>query len=302
MKLRVAAAHSLSMCPLYLALESGYFAEEGFDVEVVKDLGSAQSLPLLAGGELDAGLSVFGPAVVNAVIRGARVRVVAAREVLSPSCGTVYTIFVSRKAFPQGVRSMRQLRGARIAIGNTGNWSGFALDTLLRHDGMQTSDVSVKKMPDAERIAALRAGGVDAFLSSQDDLNPELHQLGLVAGPGLPSLLPNFQYSHIFFGSRLLDGPVETGARFLHAHFRGAGDYLNGRTPRFLEDYAKLNNLDPKLVRQACRASFERDGRIHADDMRRYVAWMATHNLCPSQVDVATLIDTRFLEAARQMK
>ncbi|MGO9009502.1 MAG: ABC transporter substrate-binding protein [Bryobacteraceae bacterium] len=302
MKLRVSTAHNLSMCPFYLAYESGYFADAGFDIEVMKDLGTAHSLPLLAGGKLDASLGVFGPSVVNAVVRGARVRLVAAREVLSPSCGTISTIFASRKAFPQGVRNMRQLRGARIGIGNNGTWSGFALDTLLRHEGMRLSDVVVRKMPDTDKVAALHAGGIDAFLSSQGDLNPELRPLGLVAGPSLPSLLPNFQYSYIFFGSRLLDGPVETGARFLHAHFRGARDYLAGRTPQFLEDYAKQNNLDPKLLREACRATFERDGNIHPDDMRRYIEWMAANGMCPANVDVTALVDTRFLEAARKMK
>ena len=301
MKLRVATSHNLSMCPFYLAYESGYFAEAGFDIDLVKDLGTAQSLPLLAGGELDSSLGVLGPAVVNAVARGARVRLVAAREVLSPGCGTANTIFVNRKAFPHGIRQMRQLRGARVAIGNSGTWSKFALETLLRHDGMQLSDVVVLKMRDTDKVVALHGGAVDAFLSSQGDLNPELRPLGLVAGPSLASLLPNFQYSYIFFGSRLLDGPVEPGARFLRAHFRGARDYLDGRTPRFLYDYAKLNNLDPTLLREACRASFERDGNIHPDDMRRYTEWLAAQGMCPANVDIAAYVDTRFLEAARRM-
>jgi len=301
MKLRVATSHNLSMCPFYLAYESGYFTEAGFDIEVVKDLGTGQSMPLLAGGKLDVSLGVLGPAVVNAVGRGARVRVVAAREVLSPGCGTVNTIFVNRKAFPHGIREMRQLRGARIGIGNSGTWSKFALDTLLQHEGMRLSDVVVLKMRDTDKVVALHGGAIEAFLSSQGDLNPELRPLGLVAGPGLGSLLPNFQYSYIFFGSRLLDGPVEPGARFLRAHFRGARDYLEGRTPRFLEDYAKLNNLDSKLLREACRASFERDGTIHPDDMRRYTAWLAEQGMCPANVDIAAYVDTRFLEAARRM-
>lgn len=301
MKLRVATSHNLSMCPFYLAYESGYFTKAGFDIELVKDTGTSQSLPLLAGGKLDATLGVLGPAVVNAVARGARVRVVAAREVLSPNCGTANTIFVNRKAFPGGVRNMRQLRGARIGIGNSGTWSAFALDTLLRHEGMRMSDVVVEKMRDTDKVVALHAGAIEAFLSSQGDLNPELRPLGLVAGPDLPSLLPNFQYSYIFFGRRLLDGPVEPGARFLRAHFRGASDYLNGRTPRFLEDYAKLNDLDPKLLREACRESFERDGNIHPNDMRRYIEWLAAHDMCPAIADVAALVDTRFLEAARRM-
>jgi ABC-type nitrate/sulfonate/bicarbonate transport system substrate-binding protein len=240
--------------------------------------------------------------VVNAVIRGARLRLVAGREVIASACGTAGTIFVSRKAFPEGVRNMRQLQGARIGTNGSMPLTSFWLDTLLQHEGMRESDVVVRKLRQTERVAALRAGALEAFISSEVDLNPELRPLGLLAGPSVGNLLPNFQFSFITFGRRLLDGNVETGARFLRAYFRGAGDFLRGRTPQFLEDYAKNSNLDPKLLREGCRGTFERDGRIHLDDMRRYVRWMAEHDLCPADADAATIVDNRFLEAARTLK
>jgi NitT/TauT family transport system substrate-binding protein len=301
MKLTVAAAHRLSMCPLYLAYESGYFADAGFDIEIVKDLGSAASLPLLAGGKLDAAITSFGAPVVNAVARGARVRLVAGREMLSSSCGTSGVLFLSRKVFPHGVANMRQLQGARIGISNTSTVMGFWLDTLLRHDGMRLSDVVVRKMSDNEKIAALHAGALDALMSSEADLSAELEPLGLLAGPSVASLLPGFQYSYICFGNRLLDGPVEIGARFLRAYFRGATGYLGGRTPQFFEDYVKESSLDPGVLRRTCRATFAPDGSIHLDDLRRYTEWMGAHDLCPAGVDVATLIDTRFLDLARKL-
>jgi len=302
MNLRVSASTHLSMCPFYVAYELGYFSDAGFDVELVKDMGTPQSLPLLAGGKLDAGFAGLVPAVVNAVARGARLRLVAGRELISLSCGTAGTVFVSRKVFPQGARSMRQLKGARIGVSDSSPRTTFWLDTLLQHEGMRLSDVMARKMPYNEEVAALHAGGIDAFVSPETDLNAELRSLGLLAGPSVAALLPNFQYSYIVFGRRLLEGRVDTGARFLHAYFRGAGDFLGGRTPRFLDDYANQNNLDAKLLRQACRATFERDGTIHMDDLRRYAQWMAEHNLCPANADVAAFVDTRFLEAARTMK
>jgi NitT/TauT family transport system substrate-binding protein len=301
-ELVVSAANHLSMSPFYVAYESGYFADAGFDVELVKDLGMAQSIPLLAGGRLDAGFTGFGPSVVNAVIRGARLRLVAGRELISASCGTAGTIFASRKAFPDGVRTMRQLQGARIGINGSSPQTGFWLDTLLEHEGMRQGDVVVRKMRETERVAALRAGGLDAFVSSEADLNPELRELGLAAGPSVASLLPNFQFSYIVFGRRLLEGAVNTGARFLRAYFRGAADFLGGKIPRFQEDYAKQNNLDAKLLREACHGTFERDGSIHMADLQRYINWMAAHELCPADVDAASVLDRRFLDAAHAMK
>ncbi len=290
------------MCPFYLAYESGYFGDAGFDVEVVKDTRTAQSLPLLAGGKLDVGFTAFGPSVVNAVIRGARVRLVAGRELLSPSCGSAGTIFAGIKAFPQGVRNMRQLRGRRIGFTGSSPGTGIFLGTLLEHEGMRPDDIVLVRMREAECVAAIRAGGLDAFVSAEDSFDLETRQLGLVRGPSVADLLPNFQYSYIVFGRRLLDGPVETGRRFLRAYFRGAAEFLGGRTPRFLDDFAASANLDPKRLRETCRATFERDGTIHLDDLRRYIRLMAAQGLCPLNVDAAAFVDTRFLEASRAVK
>src|SRR5262245_34087193 len=109
-KLRISTTTRLTMCPFYVAYESGYFAVAGLDIELVKEMGTAQSLPLLAGGQLDASLTAFGPPVVNAIARGARVRVVAGREITSASCGSAGTLFVNGKRFPNGIRNLAELR------------------------------------------------------------------------------------------------------------------------------------------------------------------------------------------------
>jgi hypothetical protein len=104
------------------------------------------------------------------------------------------------------------------------------------------------------------------------------------------------------FGRVLLDGDTATGAHFLHAYFRGANEFLHGRTPRFLDEFATKNNLDAKLLRQGCRATFSADGTIDLDDMRRYIQWMAAHDMCLANLDAAAFVDNRFLEAAHAMK
>jgi len=298
-KLRISATSRLTMCPFYTAYESGYFADAGLDIELVKDMGTAQSLPLLAGGKIDGTLSSFGPPVVNAIVRGARVRVVAGREVISSACGTAGTIFVSVKRFPHGIQTMRQLKGARIALSQSPQTT-FWFDVLIQAEGMRDNDFQTTKMREGERVLALRAGGIDAYVSSDADFSTEARDLGVSSGPRVSSLLPNYQFSHIMFGRTLLDGPVDTGARFLRAYFRGASEFLQGKTPKFMDEYAQKNDLDPKLLREGCRGTFERDGTIHMKDLQLYTDWMGANALAPAHVNAADLVDNRFLEAARR--
>ena len=185
--------------------------------------------------------------------------------------------------------------------GSAREQAGLVQQELAIQDrAIQESQRQISKMREVERVLALRAGGIDAYISADADFSTEERDLGVAPGPRLSSVMPNFQFSHILFGRTLLDGPTETGARFLRAYFRGAGEFLQGKTPRFMDEYAKQNNLDPKLLREGCRGTFERDGTIHMNDLQRYTDWMGANALCPAHVNAADLVDARFLNAAHR--
>jgi NitT/TauT family transport system substrate-binding protein len=291
------------MSPFYVGYEAGYFRDAGLDLELSRDLPSLQSIPILSAGKLDVGFVGLGVALLNAVSRGAGIRIVAGRQISSPSCNLHDKIYVRRSDFPNGIRDLRQLLHRRIAMKSGTTLGPFCLDKLLERAGMSRADVEIHNMDFNECVAALRAGGVDALLSSSSDgdLGLALRDLQLAPGPSLADVLPNFQYSFIVFGARLLNGDTETGAAFLRAYLRGGRDFLSGKTPAFMDEFARSNQLDPKLVRGACRDSFEHDGRIHFTDLQMYIDWAVRQGKIPHPISVQSLVDTRFLDALQRM-
>ena len=289
------------MSPFYAAYEAGYFRHAGLDVELSTELPGIQSIPLLASGNLDVGFPGLTTGLMNAVARGARVRIVAGREISSSSCNLHGRLYGALSTFPNGIQSMRQLRGRRIAVSSSTTIGLFCVDKMLEHEGMNRADVVLRRMGSSERLAALKAGGVDAFLSTSADLDPMLRALHLAPGPSLADVLPGFQYSFIAFGSRLLDGDVRTGASFLRAYFRGARDYLAGKSPAFMDRFAKSNGLDPALVRAGCRDSFEHEGRIHFNDLQIAIDWAVSQGYVSRPMNAQSLVDTRFLDAMQRM-
>jgi ABC-type nitrate/sulfonate/bicarbonate transport system substrate-binding protein len=283
------------MSSLYVASEMGYFSDAGLDVEIEPVNNSPQSIPLLAGGKIDVSFAVPSPSFVNAVARGARVRIVAAREVASPGCSTAGRIYGRRDRFPAGLNDPASLKGKQIAIRGRASLVEFALDTLLRHAGLRTEDVRVVSLERSESIPALLSGRIDAIVSgfSFDHTLEEFPQL--VPGPSLAQIYPNFQFSHIIFGKNLLEGPFEIGVNFLKAYFRGSQDFVNGKTPRFLEDYARSNDLDFKRLRTACRTDVVSDGHIDAQSLSRFVDWAVDKGYCEASAKVLELTDLRFL-------
>jgi len=298
MPLRVCVGPHAAMAPFFTGYEAGYFAEAGFEIDLERQPGSVRAIPLIAGGNLDVCFLSDHAALLNAVARGARIRIVAGRQVTLPGCNSIGAVYVRRQSFPHGIASLRPLKGSKVAlIGDLGGIVHYGLEMLLAHDGMRPEDVQVQRMGRAESIAAFASGGVAALIADGTDAGVLPPSLELEQGPVWAQLQPGFEFSWIVFGGRLLDGNVEVGARFLRAYLRGNSEFLNGRTPAFLDELARSQNLDAGKTRAACRDGFVRDGRVSVEDLRRFIQWAAGKGLCPGSLDAAALIDTRFLEA-----
>jgi ABC-type nitrate/sulfonate/bicarbonate transport system substrate-binding protein len=256
-------------------------------------------MALLAGGKMDV---LFGPAstaFLNAVLKGLPLRIVAGREVASPTCGYVGAIYGMRRTFPRGLADLAQLRGKRVATGPAVGLAQFALDAHLARAGLSTQDVTMVSLDFSQSVAALLGGGVDAVVGA-DDFDRDLTSLAssIVHTVGLAQLYPNFQYAYIIFGQTLLAADPERGARFLSAYLRGAREFARGRTPRFMEEFARANRLDLTQARTVCRNSFAPDGAIDLNSLRLFADWAARRKHIPRRVEVSELVDDRFLRRA----
>src|SRR3954470_8195475 len=64
---KVGTIAAINDAGLYLALERGYFAAEGLDVELVPFRASADMIPLMGNGQLDVGSGAAIPSIFNAI-------------------------------------------------------------------------------------------------------------------------------------------------------------------------------------------------------------------------------------------
>lgn len=296
----VSASPLPSVSSLYLAQEFGYFRDAGLKLNIQQLPQPGYAPVLLAGGKIDAGFTAISPTVINAIISGAQLKLVAGREMASQSCGDFGAVYGTRETFPHGIVDLRQLEGKRIAVRWIGDLGVFALDTQLATVGLSLSDVKLESLGFPEAMAALLGGRVDCIVSPGllDRYYPVAARL--VRGPGLGQFLPDFQISYILFGRRLLDSDPQLGGRFLAAYYRGVRDFLQGSSPRFLEEYALSNNLDPKIVFEACRETFTPDGTLNLDSIQRYTDWLMKMKHTSGDLDAGQAVDTRFLELAHK--
>jgi NitT/TauT family transport system substrate-binding protein len=298
-KLRLSAGKLLSMSSLYLAQESGYFRDAGVDLELMQIPNPLDAMTLLAGGKVDIVFTGIVSSFLNAVLKGLTLKIVAGREIASPSCGTMGAIYGLRRNFPRGLEDLTQLKGKRIAAGPTVGLSHFALDSQLARAGLAGSDVITVNLPSAQAVAALIGGSVDAIvLNAELDRNLTAMSAEIVRTQGLSRVYPDMQGSFIYFGKTLLSGSTAVGAAFLFAYLRGVREFVQGRTPRYMEEFARANGLDVNDTVTACRGTVTTDGAVDLKSLQLFVAWAVRRKHIPQSLDALELVDLRFLRKA----
>jgi ABC-type nitrate/sulfonate/bicarbonate transport system substrate-binding protein len=300
--LRVATVPGIYAAPLHLANELGYFTHAGLTLEIQPMSSDAETVPPLATGQIHAALASVTPAFVNTVAKGRHLRIVAGRQIASPTCGSVGTLYGNRNAFPDGLSDLRRLKGKRIAVTSATTFTGFCLDTFLAVAGLNAADIDEVSLRQQESIAALVAGKLDAIVVSQFDYALEALSPVVIKGIGLAAIFPNFQASYMMFGPSLLEAAPQIGTSFLAAYLRGTDDFMAGKTPRFLDEYARNSRLDSGKLRWGCHDWFARDGKIDFSSVRRSVDWMVARKFCQNRFEAEQLVDTRFVDAVEAAK
>jgi len=292
-KLRVAAPLGLSLSSLHLSLEAGFFKEAGFDVEILTITRSPEALAALAGNKVEVLFAPQNVAILNAVIRGLPVRIVAGREFISADCRRKAFLCGLRKNFPNGLLDLSVLKGKRVAASSSISFVHFALEEHLKTAGLTLKDVTVLNLSGPEAIAAMLKGAVDAQLLFDESLLPETGE-ELVFSRSFAEIHPNFQYGLILYGQTLREADIRIGRRFLQAYFRGVREFQRGRTPHFLKEFAAYYGVDSGKIEKLCRSHFTTDGSLDLGSLKVFCDWAFNRGYIPRPVEPSELVDLRF--------
>lgn len=150
-------AHSIFYAPMYVAIEEGYFAQEGIDLTLVTGFGADKTMTAVLSGEADIGF-MGSETTIYTFNEGAEDYVVNFAQ-LTQRAGN---FLVAREAMPDFEWS--DLMGKNVLGGRKGGMPQMVFEYILKKNNMNPSaDLSIDQSIDFGSTAAAFSGGQGDF-------------------------------------------------------------------------------------------------------------------------------------------
>ncbi len=294
-------AHSIFYAPMYVAMEEGYFAEEGIDLELVTGFGADKTMTAVLTDAADIGF--MGSESTIYTYAGGTADYVVNFAQLTQRAGN---FLVSRE--PIDNFSWDMLKGKDVLGGRAGGMPQMVFEYILVKNNIDPkTDVNIDQSIDFGSTAAAFSGGQGDFSVEFEPHATLLEQKGdgyVVASLGEDSgYVP---YTAFSAKKSYIEENPETIQAFTNALQKGM-DYVQGHTP---EEIAKviapqfpetdLQTLTTIVARYYEQDTWKKDLVFGEDAFNLLQNILEDSKVLEKRVPYADLVTTEFAEKAAQ--
>jgi len=246
------SAVSADQLPAWVAKETGIFAQNGIDAQLIFFTGGTTAILALVSGDVPI-TQVSGPGLVNSALAGSDAVFIAAGM-------TSLNYVLMGKA---GIKTGEQLKGGTVAISRFGSATDsiarFALRKIGLTPGKDVTLVQVGSGPD--RLAAVMSGRVSAaVINPPSNFIAEKKGLAVVADVAQMGLV--FQHTGAATTRRFIREHPDTIRRYVKSHAEAVhriwtdqeatvktlGKYMGGTVDREILEKSRQNILTESLL------------------------------------------------------
>jgi NitT/TauT family transport system substrate-binding protein len=148
----------VDVAPVHIALQKGYFRDEGLEVELKSIQGGAAGIPSLVNGELDVTFGNWVSFLAAQAKGAADLKFVADGYQGKPG------MFLVVAPPDSPMKGAQDLAGKKVAVNTRANVAELAVRAALKAQGVDASTVQFTEMPFPDMQAALQRKNVDAAL------------------------------------------------------------------------------------------------------------------------------------------
>lgn len=291
---------AISNAGLYIAMEKGYFEVRGITVEAERFASGAKMIAPLATGQLDVAIGSPSAGLYNAIAGGMDFKIVADKGQARP--GYSFTPLVVRKDLVDTgrVKSVKDLKGLRIASGAKGINFDYMLAKMLEHGGIGFDAVDVVYLGYPEGIKALAAKAVDAaFVPEPWGMQAERLKVGvrLFLTEQVPAL-STFQVAAIMYAGKFMKERPKVARDFLQAYLRGVTLYNQRglKDPEIAGIISKHVKVPVEVIQGTIPVYLDAGAKPRVQDLAAMQDWFHQMGWVKEKVPMERVVDLSFLE------
>jgi NitT/TauT family transport system substrate-binding protein len=281
-KVRVAVLPTMDTVPLYLAMDSGYFAKEGLEITPVPAASGADCVAKLVSGDVDFAFSSYTPFFLAKTKGVADIKLVADATSAAPGNAVVVTMPNSP------VRTIRDMAGRRVAITAKFTMSHLLVESQLKVNGVDSSTIQWIEIPFPQMADKLAKGQVDTAFLTEPFLQQAAKSVGAyplfdaATGPTANIPLTGYGATGTFVAANR-----RTVQAFQRA-MRKATDEAHGDRIKVDPLLEKIAKVDPDTAHLAVLTNFV--SSLDAIRIQRVVDLMVEFKALDKKFDVSEMI------------
>jgi len=285
-KVRVSVIPIADAAPFYAALEKGYFAAEGLNVEVVTSVGGATAIPALVSGALDVAYNNVVSALL-AKAEGLDIRMVAPATVARMERSGV----ISRKA--DGIEKPGDLEGKVLAVNNRNTLMWLYARAWVKASGANPDKITFREVPFPQMGDALKQKQVDAIYTVDPFQRSALEDPSLARLANPNEIQPDVVTAvYVVAGTFVDQDKGATLAKFLRGLEKGNQWYnSNLQSPDLTDLIARYSRTNPTIVEKLPKGPAYIE--LNVASIRKTAALMREHKLLTTDVNLAEAVCQR---------
>lgn len=297
---RIGDLPAISNAGIYVAIEQGFFKEKGIVVESERFASGAKMIAPLATGQLDVAIGTPSAALYNSIASGMDFRIVADKG--QQRLGYSFVPLVVRKDLWESgrVRSVKDLKGLKVASGAKGINLDYFLAKTLEHAGLAFDSIDMTYLAYPDVLRALAAKAVDAAIAPEPwGVRAEEQKVGVRAflTEQVPAIA-TFQVAVVMYSGRFIKERPKVARDFLQAYVRGVKWYGERglRDAEVAAILAKHTQVPPETIKATIPFYIDPAARPRAQDIATFQDWFHQMGWVKERAAMERVVDLSFLE------
>jgi NitT/TauT family transport system substrate-binding protein len=299
---------SVGDAPIYYALDKGYFADVGINLQL-EPMGSlAKQIAPLSTGELDAGCGAISAGLYNAVNRAIPMKVVADKGRNAPGYG--YNSIIVRKDLVDSgaVKTLADLKGRTIATIGVGSTDMSILNEAMKTVGLSYDDIKQTSLTLPNHLIALENKGIEATLTPEPVATMILDKGIGVRLATVDRFYPDQQQTVIVFSNKFMKDRPEVAERFMVAYLRGVRAYMDTLKDGLIAGKGAddviasiMNHTGPKdaaLLKRIFPVVIDPNGEVNLASMKKDWEFLKSKGLIDKTTTPEDIVDMSYVQAA----